>query len=52
MSLHVLYLYSVSILCDPMARDRCATRKIKKLGSYPVDPNQAHLGLWFAEHSI
>lgn len=35
----------VSILCDPMARDKCVTRKIKKLGSYAIDQNQTSLNL-------
>lgn len=35
----------VSKLCDPMARDKSVTRKIKKLGSYAIDQNQTSLDL-------
>lgn len=45
-------LYSVSILRDFMARDRCVTRKINNIGSYLIHQNQAHLILQFAELSI
>lgn len=48
----LLYIYSVSILCDFMARAKCITRKINKIRSDPIHQNQAHLVLWVAEHRI
>lgn len=41
---------TLSVLRDPVARDRRVTRKIKKPGDYPKDHIKAtHI---FAEHSV